>query len=106
MLGPPSDSYEIKGKLERLAPGGEGRLVKWYMQNSGNRGAWRLAACVPRQAIWRRVSPGGLEVVPGDNAEIKPLICLLWMCVVYKALVISRRSACWCSWVVAWNVSL
>jgi len=38
------------------------------------------------------------------------LFCLLWMCVIYKDLVISRRSACWCSsicgskripWVVA-----
>ncbi|QCD90331.1 hypothetical protein DEO72_LG4g1286 [Vigna unguiculata] len=37
MLGPPSDSYEIKGKLERLAPGGVKRvafLELWFGMTS------------------------------------------------------------------------
>jgi len=33
-------------------------------------------------------------------------LCLLWMCVIYKALVIPQTSACWVPWVVAQNVFL
>jgi len=52
------------------------------------RGAWRMAARVPHQAVWKRVSPGGFGPALNDNAEAGLVICLLWMCVVYKALVI------------------
>ena len=63
--------------------------------------AWRLTICVPRQAIWKRVSSGGSGAALGDNAVAATLIVL--MCVVYKALVISLRSACWHSSSVARN---
>jgi len=38
-------------------------------KNSGNKGAWRLAARVPRQAIWKRIVLGDLWVVPGDTVK-------------------------------------
>jgi len=38
-------------------------------RSSGLRGAWRLAARVPHQAFWKRVSPCDSRVAPGDNVE-------------------------------------
>jgi len=38
-------------------------------RNSGLQDTWRLAVHVPRQAVWKRVSPGGLGAAPSDNAE-------------------------------------
>jgi len=59
------------------------------------KGSWRLAARGSRQAVWKRVSPGGSGAAPGDNVEARRVICLLSMCVIYNALVIPQRSACW-----------
>jgi len=42
----------------------------------------------PRQVVWKRILLGGFGAAPGDNAEAELVICLLLMCVVYKALVI------------------
>jgi len=54
-----------------------------------------LAARVPRQAIWKRVSPSGSGAAPGDNTVAATLIVVIGL--IYKDLVISRRLACWCS---------
>jgi len=38
--------------------------------------AWRLAARVPCQAVWKRVSPSGSGAALGDNAEAEALFAL------------------------------
>ncbi|QCE04341.1 hypothetical protein DEO72_LG8g2377 [Vigna unguiculata] len=35
----------------------------------GHKDAWCLAVCVPCQAVWKRVSPGGSRAVPCDIVE-------------------------------------
>jgi len=80
-----------------MAPSSEARLARRYYRNNGIKGACRLAIRVPRQTVWKHISPSGSGAVPGDIVEAETEFCLLWMCVVYKALVISRRLACWCS---------
>jgi len=35
----------------------------------GSQGAWRLAARVARQTVWKRVSLGGSRVTPNDIAK-------------------------------------
>jgi len=32
--------------------------------------------CVPRQAVWKRISPGGSRVASGDDAEAEALFAL------------------------------
>jgi len=35
------------------------------LADNGIKGAWQLAACVPRQAaVWKQVSPGGGHMPP------------------------------------------
>ena len=65
-------------------------------RGNGFLGAWRLAVHIPRQVVWKLVSPGSSRAAPGDNAKARLGYFMFWMCVVYKALVISRRSTCWC----------
>jgi len=36
---------------------------------SGIRGAWRLAARVPRQAVWKHILPNGSSVAPSNNVK-------------------------------------
>jgi len=43
-------------------------------RNSGNKGAWRLTARVPRQAIWKCVSPSGSRAAPIYD-ELFPIKC-------------------------------
>ena len=52
-----------------MAPGGEGHLARRYLKVRGIRGTWRLKACVPRQAVSKRIFPGGSRAVQDDNAE-------------------------------------
>ena len=63
---PPGDGDENRGLWNsiRLAvgtvpPGGSCRLYDSW-------GAWRLAARVPRQAVWKLVAPSGTCPPPGD----------------------------------------
>jgi len=63
-------------------------------RNNGKKGAWRLAARVPRHTVWKHVSPVGLAAAPNNIVEVEVVFCLLWMRVVYKALVISQRLTC------------
>jgi len=46
-----------------ILPGNTSR--QWHQ------GAWRLAARVPRQAVWKRGSPDGLGVAPSNIAATK-----------------------------------
>jgi len=39
-------------------------------------GAWRLAACVPRQAVWKHISPSGSTAALGYNTMAKAWIAL------------------------------
>ena len=73
----------------RLVPQGD------VFEGSDTNGAWRLATRVPRQAVWKCISPSSSGAALGIMQ--RQSAWLLLMCVVYKALVIPRRSACWCS---------
>jgi len=42
------------------------------LQVRGIRGAWRLAARVPHQEVWKWVSLGGYRSTPGDNTVAEP----------------------------------
>jgi len=70
---------------------GTQRLVEWkkimthhppggVYSNWWYKGAWRLAVCVPRQAIMLQ----------------QPWV-VGFVCVIYKALVMLQRWDCWCS---------
>ena len=75
-----------------------------------------LAETVALEALgaWRHVSPAkrsGSEFRMATLEQRQAMmqrhkLFLLWMCVIYKALVIPRRLACWVPWVVTQNVSL
>ena len=63
---PPGDGNEIRGlwnsvrlAMETVPPGGSCRSCDLW-------GAWRLAARVPRQAVWKLAAPGGTCPPPGE----------------------------------------
>jgi len=41
-----------------------------------SKGAWRLAACGPRQAVWKHISPVGSEAVSSNNTKAEALFAL------------------------------
>jgi len=65
-------------------------------ENNSIRGAWHLAARVPRQGVWKPFALGDSCGMPGDSFyEADIVFCLLWMCVVYEALGDISRVRCW-----------
>ena len=82
----PSDNVNYSGLLERV------RLAVRVVPPSDV----SIFSVFEALGARRHVSPASSGAMPGDNAEIMPLICLLRVCVVYKALVILQRSPCWC----------
>ena len=69
VFDPLGDNNKNSGVLERVAPGGEGGPTRRCLEVSRLRGAWRLESRVPLQAVWKRVSPGGSGVAPGNIVE-------------------------------------
>ena len=59
-----------------MTPGGKGCPVRRYRRGSVLKDTWRLVAERFRQAIWNVISPGGLGVVPSDNAIAEWLFAL------------------------------
>jgi len=88
-----SYTYSSSGHAWRLAV--EIVLSGDSCRGSECKGTWRLAVRVPHQVVWQQVSLSGSGAAPGENTMVATL--LLWMCVIYNALVISRSSTCWCS---------
>jgi len=73
------------------------RVVPPYdtCRNNTIRGAWRLAARVPRQVVWKplRLATHVERQASFDEADI--VFCLLLMRVVYETLGDISRVRCW-----------
>ncbi|QCE14478.1 hypothetical protein DEO72_LG11g1479 [Vigna unguiculata] len=48
-------------------------------RNNGKKGAWRLAARVPRHTVWKHVSPVGLAAAPNNIVEVENVSLELWL---------------------------
>jgi len=59
--------------------------------------AWRLAVRVPRQVIWKRQRLAPREQRQAIWWQQNDVSLLVFVCVIYKALVMLQRFICWCS---------
>ena len=88
-----------------MAPGGRDRSLGDSCRDSEGWGAWRLAARVPRQTIWRPVAPGDSRVASGDTVRQRYFACFggTWSTRFWWYL---EGWLAGVPWVVAQNVSL
>jgi len=63
---PPSDGYKTNRELKHFAPGVRVVPPGDTCGNTNIRGAWRLTARVPRQAVWKPYASGDSCAMPGN----------------------------------------
>ena len=54
----------------RVAPGGRAESARWWRCSDGSAGAWRLAVCDARQAVWTQCLLGDVRCAPSGFGSV------------------------------------